>query len=40
MKLSKFHRPNVDFRSIGFQTALELAVGGVVMVLLIRWIQS
>lgn len=40
MKLPIFHRPKLDFRSIGLQTALELAAGGVVMVLLIRWIQS
>ena len=40
MKLPHFHRPKVDLHSIGLQTALELAAGGVVMVLLIRWIQS
>ncbi len=40
MKLPNFHRPKVDLHSIALQTALELAAGGVVLVLLIRWTQS
>jgi len=40
MKLPNFHRPKVDLHSIALQTALELAAGGVVLVLVIRWTQS
>ena len=39
MKLPHFHRPKVDLHSIALQTSLELAAGGIIMVLLIRWIQ-
>lgn len=40
MKLPEFHRLKVDLHSIALQTSLELAAGGVVLVLLIRWIQA
>ena len=39
MKRPHFHRPNVDLHSIAFQTSLELAAGGVLTALLIRWLQ-
>ena len=39
MKLPHFHRPKVDLHSIALQTSLELAAGGVLTELLIRWVQ-
>ena len=39
MKRPHFHRPKVDLHSIALQTSLELAVGGVLTALLIRWVQ-
>ena len=39
MKLPHFHRPKIDLHSIALQTSIELAAGGILMVLLIRWIQ-
>ena len=39
MKLPHFHRPKLDLHSIAVQTSLELAAGGILTVLLIRWIQ-
>ncbi|HEX8295922.1 MAG TPA: hypothetical protein VF593_06445 [Chthoniobacteraceae bacterium] len=37
MKRPPFHLPKVDFHSLGVQTGLELAAGGLAMVLLLRW---
>ena len=39
MKLPHFHRPKIDLHSIALQTSLELAAGGVLTALLIRWVQ-
>ena len=39
MKLPHFHRPRLDLHSIALQTSLELAAGGVLTALLIRWVQ-
>jgi hypothetical protein len=39
MRFPHFHRPKLDLRSLAVQTSLELAAGGLVTVLLIRWVQ-
>ncbi len=39
MKRSPSHRPKVDFHSLGFQTSVELAAGGVFTALLLRWLM-
>jgi len=39
MKIPHFHRPKLDLHSIAVQTSLELAAGGVAVMLLIRWVQ-
>ena len=39
MKIPHLHRPKLDLHSIAVQTSLELAAGGVAVMLLIRWVQ-
>lgn len=39
MKFPPFQKPKLDLRSLGLQTCLELAAGGVFTVVLIRWVQ-
>lgn len=39
MKLPHFHRPKVDLHSVAFQTSIELAAGGILIAMLLRWIQ-
>ncbi len=39
MKRPHFHRPKLDLHSIAVQTSLELAAGGLLTALLIRWVQ-
>jgi hypothetical protein len=39
MKFPPFHKPKLDVHSLGLQTCLELAAGGLFTVLLIRWVQ-
>lgn len=42
MKRSQIHLPHlpkVDFRSLAFQTTLELTIGGLLIALLLRWIE-
>ena len=39
MKLPHFHRPKIDLHSIAFQTSVELAAGGILTAVLIRWMQ-
>ena len=40
MKFPHFPRPKkIDLHSLGLQTCLELAAGGLCTVLLIRWVQ-
>ena len=39
MKRPHFHLPKVDLHSIAVQTSLELAAGGLLTALLIRWVQ-
>lgn len=38
MKRLSLHLPKVDYRSLAFQTCLELVVGGLLIALLLRWI--
>jgi hypothetical protein len=40
MKRPQFHWPKIDVRSLGFQTAIEIAAGGLLMAILLRWIFS
>ena len=40
MKFPHIHRPKLDLHSLAVQTALELAAGGILVLLLMRWIQS
>jgi hypothetical protein len=39
MKRTQIHFPKVDFRSLAFQTMIELAIGGLLIALLLRWIE-
>jgi hypothetical protein len=39
MKLPHFHRPKVDLHSVAVQTTIELAAGGLFLVLLLRWME-
>ncbi len=38
MKRPHLHLPKVDFRSLAVQTGLELALGGLLIAGLLRWI--
>jgi hypothetical protein len=40
MKFPHIHRPKVDLRSATVQTTLELAAGGILIAMLMRWIES
>ena len=40
MKLPHFHRPKLDLHSVAVQTILELAAGGILVAVLMRWIES
>jgi hypothetical protein len=40
MKFPHFHRPKLDFHSVAVQTTIELAAGGILILLLLRWIES
>ena len=40
MKFPHFHRPKLDLHSISVQTTIELAAGGLLVLLLLRWIES
>jgi hypothetical protein len=40
MKFPHIHRPKLDLHSVAVQTTLELAVGGVLIAMLIRWMES
>jgi hypothetical protein len=39
MKRPHFHWPKPDFHSVGFQTAVEIAAGGIFTALLLRWLM-
>jgi hypothetical protein len=40
MKFPRFHRPKLDLHSVAVQTSIEIAAGGVLVLLLIRWMES
>lgn len=40
MKFPHIHRPKVDLQSVTVQTVIELAIGSVLIVMLMRWVQS
>ena len=40
MKFPRFHHPKLDPHSVAIQTALELAAGGLLIAMLMRWIES
>jgi hypothetical protein len=40
MKLPHFHRPKLDLHSVAVQTTIELTAAGVLILLLVRWIES
>ena len=40
MKFPHFHRPKLVLHSAAVQTTLELAAGGVLIAMLMRWIES
>lgn len=40
MKFPHIHRPKLDLHSITVQTTIELAAGGVLIAMLMRWIES
>ena len=40
MKLPQFHFPKVDLRSVAVQTTIELAASGILIAMLMRWIES
>lgn len=40
MKSPHFHRPRLDLHSVAVQTVIELAIAGVLIVLLLRWLES
>ena len=39
MKRPHLHLPKVDYRSLSFQTVLELTLGGLLIALLLRWVE-
>jgi hypothetical protein len=39
MKHPRLHFPRPDVHSLGFQTSLELAGGGLLIALLLRWLM-
>jgi len=39
MKFPHLHRPRLDLPSVAVLTTLELAAGGLLVALLIRWIE-
>jgi hypothetical protein len=39
MKRPHLHLPRPDVHSLGFQTSLELAAGGLLTALLLRWLM-
>lgn len=39
MRFPHFHPPKLDLRSLAVQTTLEIAAGGVLAAMLIRWIE-
>lgn len=39
MKLPHFHRPKIDLHSVAVQTTLELAIGGLLIAALLRWLE-
>lgn len=39
MKLPRFTRPKLDFQSIAVQTSIELAAGGILAAMLMRWVE-
>ena len=40
MKLPHFHCPKLDLHSVAVQTTIELAAGGILIAMLMRWIES
>ncbi|HSI13975.1 MAG TPA: hypothetical protein VK961_18150 [Chthoniobacter sp.] len=40
MKFPHIHRPKLDLHSVAVQTTLEIAAGGVLIAMLMRWIES
>jgi len=40
MKFPHIHRPKLDLRSVTVQATLEIAAGGVLIAMLMRWIES
>jgi hypothetical protein len=40
MKLPRIRRPILDIHSIAVQTSIELAAGGILTVMLLRWIEN
>jgi hypothetical protein len=40
MKFSHFRLPKLDLHSVAVQTAIELAAGGILILLLLRWMES
>ena len=40
MKLPRIHRPKIDLQSLAVQTSLELAAGGILTLVLLRWIEN
>ena len=40
MKSPHIHRPKLDLHSVTVQTVIELAIGSVLIVVLMRWVES
>lgn len=40
MKFPHIHRPKLDLRSVTVQTAIELAIASVLIIILMRWVES
>lgn len=40
MKFPHIHRPKLDLHSVAVQTTLEITAGGVLIAMLMRWIES
>jgi hypothetical protein len=40
MKFPHIHRPKLDLQSVAVQTSLEIAAGGLLIAMLVRWIES
>ena len=40
MKFPHIHRPRLDLQSVTVQTIIELAIGSVLIVMLMRWVES